>query len=82
MADDKDDPLEQLAQEVREATRQPKITRANRTLALAEPNYSTLRRYCAGKGLKMQDVVDRLIAAFLLKVQDDLPPDVSPARED
>ncbi len=69
-----DDPLDKLAESVRSRPPVKKSSKANRTHALQEPNYSILQRYCRSKGMPMSELLDGLIAAFLEKVKDEIPP--------
>jgi hypothetical protein len=69
-----DDPLDRVAQKVRDSKPQKKVARSTRTLMMAEPNFTTLQRYCQAKGVPVSDVINDLVEAFLEKVKDDLPP--------
>jgi hypothetical protein len=73
-----DDPLDRLAKKARTHSKPAKVARSNRTHALKEPEYTVLRNYCLSKGLRIQEVLDELIAAFLEKIKDDLSPDLPP----
>jgi hypothetical protein len=72
--DDSNDPLDKLARAIKERVPVKKVSKANRTLALSEPNYTTLQNYCRSKGVPLSELVDSLISAFLEKIKDDLPP--------
>jgi hypothetical protein len=73
-----DDPIDRLAKRVRGSQRAPKVARSNRTLALQEPNFTILQRYCQERGVTVSSVVDELIIAFLERVKDDLGPPPAP----
>jgi hypothetical protein len=73
MASDSGDPLDKLAAAIKSRKAPKKVSKANRTHALAEPSYSILQRYCRSKGVHVSELLDGLIAAFLEKVKDDLP---------
>lgn len=77
-----EDPLDKLANDIKSRTAPKKVAKANRTHALAEPSYSVLQRYCKSKGVHVSELLDSLIAAFLEKVKDDLPPPPPPRGED
>jgi hypothetical protein len=77
------DRIKKLAMSVRESKPgAPRQGKSNRTLALSEPQFSTLQKYCRSKGKPVSAVIDDLIALFLEEVSDDLPPDLSIRDED
>ncbi len=75
------DPLDKLARAVKSRAAPKKVSKANRTHALSEPNYSILQKYCRSKGIHVSELLDGLISVFLEKVKDDLPAP-PPARDD
>lgn len=76
------DPLDALVRKVKRHAPRAKQGKANRTLSLAEPQFSLFQRYCKSKGLKASAVVDDLIAMFLDRVQDDLPAEDEPGNDE
>jgi hypothetical protein len=70
-----DDPVDKLAQAMKARKPPKKVSKAQRTLLFAEPNFTTLQRYCRAKGVGVGEFLDELIEAFLSKVKDDLPED-------
>lgn len=68
-----DDPLDKLAASIKASRPTKKVSKATRTLRLAEPNFTVLQTYCKTKGKFVGDVMDDLINVFLEKVKDDLP---------
>ena len=70
-----DDPIDKLAQTIKARKPAKKVSKAQRTLMFAEPNFTTFQRYCRAKEIAVGEVLDELIAAFLSKVADDLPRD-------
>jgi hypothetical protein len=57
--------LEQLAAELAQHQPAPKRAKHNRTLSLDQANFLELQTYCRARGLRVSDVMDRLVAEFL-----------------
>ena len=76
-----DNALKKLAKELSDVAPGTKKGKSNRTLSLTEPDFTILQRYCRNKGLKVSQVVDRLIALFLDEIKDDLAMDDIPPDE-
>lgn len=64
--------IKDLAESIKSAKPTGKKGRSNRTLSLAEPEYSIFQKYCKEKGKTASEVVDQLIEIFLSEVEDDL----------
>jgi hypothetical protein len=60
-----DDALKRIAEEIETAKPVKKATKTNRTLSLETANFVALQTYCREHGVKVSEVLDRLIASFL-----------------
>lgn len=70
-----DNPLKKLREEIEQGPGTVRVSKANHTLYLAEPQYRTFANYCKFKGFRPSEIIDRLIAMYLDEVKNDLPPD-------
>jgi hypothetical protein len=68
-----DNPLKRLRDEIEGSPPPKKVSKANHTLYLSEPQFKTFRNYCQSKGIRPSEVIDRLIAMYLNEVKNDLP---------
>ncbi len=66
------DGIRRVAQMVRTYERRRATSKANRTHALSEPQYSKFAHYCRVKGIPAGEVLDQLIGEFLTEVADDI----------
>jgi hypothetical protein len=69
------DPLDKLVRDIKGRAAPRKVHKATRTMSLAEPEFTIFQRYCRSKGVAHSEVIDSLVASFLLRVLDDLPPE-------
>lgn len=67
------DGIKKIADQVRNHTRQVRVSKSNRMISASEPQYTRFQKYCQSKGLSTSEVVDRLISEFMAEVADDLP---------
>lgn len=63
--------IKELAKLVANNSPKTKVSKANRTLSLKEPQFSHLQKYCKARGLAVSEVIDQLIELFLKESLDD-----------
>jgi hypothetical protein len=75
-----EDRLKRLVAELAGQERQTRRAKHNRTLSLDQEHYLRLQAYCHEKGLKVANIVDRLMADFLqaLEEEGEIPPKSGP----
>jgi hypothetical protein len=73
---DPKDPLDKIADTIRNRKPPRKVSKATKTLLLEEPQYSIFQQYCRTKDIGVSAVIDSLIGAFLERIMDDLPPEI------
>ena len=65
-----DDALKKIAADVLSHTPVKRRGKSNRTLSLDSENFLRLQEHCRSQGVKVSDLLDRLIEAYLNTITD------------
>jgi len=60
--------VKRVADRIKNGEQRQRQGKANRTLSLAEPNYTLFQAWCRERNVPTSEVVDQLIADFLAEV--------------
>jgi hypothetical protein len=71
------DPMKAIADELAATRKERRSRKAARTVSVDDHNFVRLQRYCADKQVRVSDVLDKLIAAYLKSLEErrEIPPD-------